>query len=253
MILPNVLIEVRRLNPNWLKIIAGAITIVGVTIGAVRLISPPFGEQPSYQIASTPSTSSLEKVSVAPSTRLENTLEGKVAVAPKSAEKKPNAAIAPTAPNASQPVQTSNQGLNQDLRFESKISIKTDKVAIIPEVTNNSTSSDRQRAVVNSPSITDGMTAGSTASQSGRLQLPNKDIPSPATIAAEASKSSPIEPSANLPLPSATSRSANTDILINIKVIQIQSELSSNITTDLVRYLQSPNPTCGTKIATGRS
>jgi hypothetical protein len=238
-ILPNVLIEVRRLNPNWLKIIAGAITIVGVTIGAVRLISPPFGEQPSYQIASTPSTSSLEKVSVAPSTRLENTLEGKVAVAPKSAEKKPNAAIAPTAPNASQPVQTSNQGLNQDLRFESKISIKTDKVAIIPEVTNNSTSSDRQRAVVNSPSITDGMTAGSTASQSGRLQLPNKDIPSPATIAAEASKSSPIEPSANLPLPSATSRSANTDILINIKVIQIQSELSSNITTDLVRYLQS--------------
>ena len=83
------------------------------------------------------------------------------------------------------------------------------------------------------------MTAGSTASQSGRLQLPNKDIPSPATIAAEAAKSSPIEPSANLPLPSATSRSANTDILINIKVIQIQSELSSNITTDLVRYLQS--------------
>ncbi len=50
-ILPDVVLEVRRITPNWLKIMAAAIAIIGVSIGAVRLVSR---DQPSLQIASTP-------------------------------------------------------------------------------------------------------------------------------------------------------------------------------------------------------
>jgi len=50
-ILPDLVLEVRRLSPNWLKIMAAAIALIGVSIGAVRLVSR---EQPSLQIASTP-------------------------------------------------------------------------------------------------------------------------------------------------------------------------------------------------------
>ena len=50
-ILPDVVLEVRRITPNWLKIMAAAIALIGVSIGAVRLVSR---DQPSLQIASTP-------------------------------------------------------------------------------------------------------------------------------------------------------------------------------------------------------
>jgi len=237
-ILPNVVLEVRRLNPNWLKVIAGAIAIVGVTIGAVRLIAPPFGEQPTYQIASTPAASSPEKVSVAPSERpSENT--AKTTDLPKSTNSLPNAAIAPAAPNTSQTPQDLNQDLNQDLRREAKTSVKTNKTAIAPAPSNNSTSSDRQRASANPPAIADGMITDSATSQSRRWELPNKDASSSPTIAAESSKPLPAAPSAKILLPSPTSRSANINTPINIKVSRIQSELSSDITTDLTNYLQS--------------
>ena len=237
-ILPNVVLEVRRLNPNWLKIMAGAIAIVGVTIGAVRLISPPFGEQPSYQIASTPAASSPEKVSVAPSERPSERTT-KTTDLPKSINSLPNAAIAPAAPNTFQTPQNQNQNqaLNQAPNREAKVSTETDKSA--PPPSNNSVSSDRQRAITNSPVIADGMTADRTTSQSIPLQLPNKDVISSPSIAAEAAKPSPAAPSAKISLPSATSRSANINTLINIKVLQIQSELPSDIPTDLVRYLQA--------------
>lgn len=237
-ILPNVVLEVRRLNPNWLKIMAGAIAIVGVTIGAVRLISPPFGEQPSYQIASTPAASSPEKVSVAPSERPSERTT-KTTDLPKSINSLPNAAIAPAAPNTFQTPQNQNpnQDLNQAPNREAKVSTETDKSA--PPPSNNSVSSDRQRAITNSPVIADGMTADRTTSQSIPLQLPNKDVISSPSIAAEAAKPSPAAPSAKISLPSATSRSANINTLINIKVLQIQSELPSDIPTDLVRYLQA--------------
>lgn len=237
-ILPNVVLEVRRLNPNWLKIMAGAIAIVGVTIGAVRLISPPFGEQPSYQIASTPAASSPEKVSVAPSERPSERTT-KTTDLPKSINSLPNAAIAPAAPNTFQTPQNQNpnQDLNQAPNREAKVSTETDKSA--PPPSNNSVSSNRQRTIANSPTIADGMTADRTTSQSRPLELPNKDVTSSPSIAAEAAKPSPAAPSAKISLPSATSRSANINTLINIKVLQIQSELPSDIPTDLVRYLQA--------------
>ncbi|MDX2256711.1 MAG: DUF4335 domain-containing protein [Pseudanabaenaceae cyanobacterium bins.39] len=50
-ILPELIIEVRPLNLNWLKLVAAAIAILGASIGAIHLGSR---EQPSLQIASTP-------------------------------------------------------------------------------------------------------------------------------------------------------------------------------------------------------
>ncbi len=218
-ILPNLVLEVRRLNPNWLKIIAGAIAIMGVSIGAIRLISFPFGEQPSYQIASTPAD--VEKASIPPAARSEDKSEdssknmAKTAASPKSANQinptnsnvakaKPNAAIAPMPSQA----QKDN---NRDLKNPEKI----DKVAIASEP-NISKSSNRQRIADNLP----------------------KDASQSAPVIAELSKPSPSAPSAKLSIPSATSRAANDNIATNIKILQIQSELPSDITTALVRYIQ---------------
>ena len=62
-ILPNVVLEVRRLNPNWLKILAGAIAIIGISIGTIRLISR---EQPNYQLASSPTSASPKSTTLTP-------------------------------------------------------------------------------------------------------------------------------------------------------------------------------------------
>jgi hypothetical protein len=232
-ILPNVVLEARRLYPDWLKIVAGAIAIVGVSVGAIRLVSFPSSEQPSYQIAVTPDAS--EKASIPPAASSEDKSENisKIAPSPKSAnpinpinpsfsKAKPNAAIAPI---PSQP-QTDR---------DRKPLEKTDKVAIAPEP-NISESSNRQRVADNLPSAFGDPTAASPTIQSRRLEIPseipNKDASQPATVTTESL------PSAKPPIPSASSRAANDNIATNIKVLQIQSELSSDITTALVRYIQ---------------
>jgi hypothetical protein len=256
-ILPNLVLEVRRLNPNWLKVIAGAIAIVGVSIGAIRLISPPFGDQPSYQLASTPTTSDSEKVAIYPSSSSKDTSESQSgatasskpsnqanttnpSINPYSSAAKPNAAIAPTAPPSQ-----SQQGLNRD----SKPTERVDKVAIAPNapiIENEpriSKSITRQREIDNSPA------RSGAATESRRLESPNTDaLSQPSKVMAELSKPSPSAPSAKSPIPSAASRAANENIGAttntgNLKVLQIQSELPSDVTTALVRYIQSQSIT----------
>lgn len=245
-ILPNVVLEVRRLNPNWLKIIAGAIAIAGVSIGAIRLISPPFGEQPNYQIASSPNASSPEQAAVPPTASSDNKLDKsankvankaasdlKIAASPKSINPStPNAAIAPAAPSNSQ----SAQDKNRDLKARER----TDKVAIAPEPINQPSGKIdryRQGATTSSSAGADGMTVGKASPQLSRSET--KDA-SPPIISAESAKPAPSAPSQKTSIPSAISRAANADIVtVNIKVLQLQSELPSDITTDLVRYLQA--------------
>jgi hypothetical protein len=253
-ILPNLVLEVRRLSPNWLKVMAGAITIVGISIGTVRLI---FREQPSYQIASTPAASSPDKASIPPLASLEDKSASnntKIAPPPKSANQ-PTPSIADARPNPSVSIPPRSA---QDPNREAKIRGRMDKVAIAPEPSNNpignsstgnnstgnnstgNTSSDRLRASDNPPSISDGVTANSSPipRQSTRLESPTKDAPQSPTVTAESSK----------PSPAAASRSANVDNAItnNIKVIQIQSELPSYITTALVGYIQTKSITTTT-------
>ncbi|PZO41710.1 MAG: hypothetical protein DCF19_09130 [Pseudanabaena frigida] len=246
-ILPNVVLEVRRLSPNWLKIVAGTIAIVGVSIGTLRLISPPFSEQPSYQIASTPSSTAPEKDAASPSASADKKPDSKPESTSKIAASKstnqspnnqlPNSAIA-TAPSQS-PAMADR---------EAKVRERMDKVAAAPEPqTSNSfgnLSGDRQRATENKPSMSDGITAGSTSStQSRRLEAPSKDskdASAPATVISEAAKPSPSTPSsAKIAMPSAISRNDNADVVTTIKVLQVKSELPSDITTDLVRYIQN--------------
>ncbi|WP_271252326.1 after-VIT domain-containing protein [Pseudanabaena sp. Chao 1811] len=237
-ILPNVVLEVRRLNLNWLKVIAGAIAIVGVSIGAIRLIYPPLGEQPTFQVASSPNASSPEQAaapSVASSNnkldKSANKVESdlKVATSPQTINPStPNAAIAPKSPNISQP---------KDTASESKIRERTDKVAINTPTGN--VYSYRQNPPTSSPSIADGVTTGRMSPQLRRSEQPNKDISS-SSISAESAKPAPSAPSQKISIPSTVSRAANADIgsTTNIKVLQLQSELPSDITTNLVRYVQ---------------
>ncbi len=243
-ILPNLVLEVRRLNPNWLKVAAGAIAIVGVSLGTIRLISPPFGEQPSFQIASTPAASSGDTAVTAPSASSGNKLEtseksSKVAPS-KPLSQNPNAATAPAAKLPSTSVQENRDAKGID---------KMDKVAIAPEMQTpkpiGNLNSDRQRVAGNNPSMSDGITANSSQ-PSRRLDSPSKDASS-ATINAEIAKPSPSAPSAKIAVPSA-SRAANADIATttSVKVIQIQSELPTDITNNLVRYIADQRITTST-------
>ncbi len=255
-ILPNLVLEVRRLNPNWLKIVAGAIAIVGVSIGTIRLISPPFGEQPSYQIASTPSASDPEKASI-PSVSSDNNVENraKVDASPKStnpitlgskpslSEEKSNVAKAPAAASLSQ----SPQNINRDRKDLEQ----PNKVAITPESgVADSINSNSQRATDNIPSITGAIKPSSPATRPRQIESPKIDNSSqPTTIVGESAPSS-TSPSEPLSIPSTesrvTSNNAITNIKVNIKVLQIQSELPSDITSALVRYIQSQQITTST-------
>ena len=237
-ILPNVVLEVRRLNPNWLKILAGAIAIIGISIGTIRLISR---EQPNYQLASSPTTSSPERAYIPRSPSSENKSESKTEPNSKITaspvpetlpEIKPEQQISPT-PSRSAP------SINQE---------RTDKVAIAPEsnsIPADNLNSDRQRAINNAPAVSDGITTSSNSSPSSRrLETAGKDSSQPAPMIAEASKPSPSSSSAKIAMPSAVSGAPNAEIatttnISNIKVLQIQSELPSEITTSLVRYIQT--------------
>ncbi len=245
-ILPNVLLEVRRLNLNWLKIMAGAIAIVGVSIGAIRLISPPFGEQPSYQIAITPSAAPPEQAAP-PAVSSDNKLDkpentSKIATSSKSANPEtPNSAIAP-APNPPKPA--------QKITPVAKPRERTDKVAIAPEAMNSPVGNVeryRQDSTASSSVTNDGITAAKTAPQR-RLDLPNQDTLQ-APVSVENAKPA-HSPSTNSSVPAAESRVANsniaTDANSNINTLQIKSEVPSDITTDLVRYLQSQRITIQT-------
>ena len=249
-ILPNVVLEVRRLNPNWLKIIAGAIAIIGISIGTIRLISR---EQPNYQLASSPTSASPKSTTLtperayiprSPSSESRAETNSKITASP-IPEIKPEQQISPT-PSQSPP------SINPE---------RTDKVAIAPESNSISTdnlNSDRQRATNNAPAVSDGITAGrdsfgnsstNSPQSSRRLETAGKDSSQPAPSIAEASKPSPSSSSAKIALPSAVLRVPNAEIATttNIKVLQIQSELPSDITTSLVRYIQTQHVTTSVK------
>jgi hypothetical protein len=222
----------------------------------IRLISPPFGEQPSYQIASTPNASDPEKAAI-PSVGLDNTLEGsaKQDASPKSTnpiissskpslpEEKNNVAKAPSASSNSQ----SPQAINRDLNRDRKDREQTNKVAIAPE-SGVADSMNSQRATDTLP-ITGAIKPSSPTTRPRQLEAPGKDRLSPSTTFLESAPSSaaPPEPSISLP----DSRAANdnlaqTNIKVNIKVLQIQSELPSDITSALVRYIQTQQITTST-------
>ncbi|ELS32204.1 MULTISPECIES: DUF4335 domain-containing protein [Pseudanabaena] len=245
-ILPNLVLEVRRFHPNWLKIMAGAIAIVGVSIGTIRLISSPFGEQRGYQIAAT-ATSQPERVA----TTIPEDKSSNAAKSPSSPI--PSHSSTPSQPSASGALpkvevpsatlkDTNRQDINrQDNNRDSKSLESMDKVAIAPEPNISGTvgsdaASNRQR-IDNRPS-----TLGSSAKIAPREQPRRLEVPNQAGLdsAAEISKPSSAAP---MPLPSisAASRAANENTIAttNIKVLQIQSELPSDITTAFVRYIQS--------------
>jgi hypothetical protein len=246
-ILPNVVLEVRRLSPNWLKLIAAAIAIMGVSFGAIRLISPRFGDQPAFQVASTPNSlppeaanppavtnsqpeSAKDSAKIAGSAKNSDTLRSPNTSTNTqnnlpSAASRPNGAIAPNAPSASNPSKSRN-----DIREERKVA--QDRVAIAPAPTSGSTDSKANEQFRSNAGVDSGITLeNSPAAQPAKpSESPNKD--QAATTIAESSPPSPAASSAKI-APSATRTS-----LTSIKVLQIQSDLSSDITNDLVKYLQ---------------
>lgn len=237
-ILPNLVLEVRHLHPNWLKIVAGAIAIAGVSIGTIRLVSSPFGEQPSYQIASTPAAIDPEKVSIIPSAPPAATSQDQAA-SPLKPDLNPSQSAASPNAAASSPSQ-SPQAINRDRHNLER----SEKVAIAPEPSvssNISKSSNRQRMEDNLGSIV-GKTEASPSEPTRRLEPPNIDtLSQPAPITTEAAKQAPSAPSAKLTSPATTAPAdyENKVAVTNIKVLQIQSELPSDITASLVSYIQT--------------
>ncbi|MEE3716038.1 DUF4335 domain-containing protein [Tumidithrix elongata RA019] len=122
-ILPSLELEVRRVTPAWLKIVAVAIASVGVTLGGLRLLTP---QSPSLQIASTPNSNVGSSSEQATSPQARSGV-GSAKTSPnqgldKDPSKAPNGNVAmqPSQPNLSQPnsnktaplpsVQTPSQG-----------------------------------------------------------------------------------------------------------------------------------------------
>lgn len=237
-ILPNLVLEVRRLHPNWLKIVAGAIAIAGVSIGTIRLVSSPFGEQPNYQIASTPAAADPEKVSIIPSAPPAATSQDQAASPLKPDLNPSQSAASPNTAASSRP--QSPQAINRDRHNLER----SEKVAIAPEPSvssNISKSSNRQGMEDNLGSIV-GKTEASQSEPTRRLEPPNIDtLSQPAPITAEAAKQAPSAPPAKLTSPATTAPADydNKVVVTNIKVLQIQSELPSDITASLVSYIQS--------------
>ena len=225
-ILPNLILEVRRFNLNWFKVITSAIAIVGVSIGTIHLVTSPFGEQPSYQIASTPAASDPEKAVTPPQDSARSNSSLPSASLPKSnpsvPESKPNAAIAPI---PSQPDQN---------RADNKLE-KIDKVAIAPQGSITAKSSDRQPIADNLPALSSGTTA-----QPRRSEIPQKDAFSQFPVVAVI-KPQPAAPSAaKIAIPESSSPVASENIATSkLKVVQIQSELPTDVTSSLIQYLQS--------------
>ncbi len=218
-ILPNVVLEVRRLSPNWLKFMARAIAIVGLSIGTIRLISR---EQPSYQIASSPTITSSEKASIPPSAIADSKAGSSSKAIPIDPEAKSNVIIPPL-PNQNQ--------ANQN---------QVDKIAIAPEpakpesINKPPGYASRDRAIDKLPTAADSETSGSLKpSQSSRLEVPTQS-PTQSPNKDATQESSPAAPSTKVATPSSRAAIAK----INIKVLQIQSELPSDITTSLVDYIQ---------------
>lgn len=244
-ILPNLVLEVRRLHPNWLKIVAGAIAIVGVSIGTIRLISPPFGEQPSYQIASTPAASDPEKASTIPSvppaavSKDQEASRTKVDSAPKSVNpinSKPNLSVSAARPNNADSASPSSSPSNIDRNYNNLE--KPEKVAIVPESSIDNSSNNRQSAMSNLPAAVNAKPA-MPATQPRRLE-PKDNFSTTITVTGEAVPS-PSEPSTKLSVPLENSNVINDNNIAtsSIKVLQIQSELPSDLTASLVRYIQA--------------
>jgi Domain of unknown function (DUF4335) len=248
-ILPNLVLEVRRLHPNWLKIVAGAIAIVGVSIGTVRLISSPFGEQPSYQVASTPSASDPEKASTIPSappaatSKDQDTSRAKVGAESKSVSPinpQPNLSTSAARPNAIDPASPSASTPNIDRIDRNYNNLeRSEKVAIVPESSRATSSNNRQREIDNLPAAP--AKPASPMTQPSRLEPPNKDNLSQTTTVTGEIAPSPSEPSTKLSVPSENSNviNDNNSATSSIKVLQIQSELPSDLTASLVRYIQA--------------
>ena len=229
-ILPNVVLEVRHLSPNWLKLMASAIAIIGISIGTIRLISR---EQPSYQIASSPTIASSEKASKQPAAIADSKAGSSSQAIPIDPEAKSNVIIPPL-PNQNQ--------ANQN---------QVDKIAIAPEpakpesIDKPTGYSNRDRAIDKLPTAIDklptinpvAISGSPKPSQSSRLEVPNQFPNQSPNKDADQAESSSTAPSAKVVAPS--SREATANNKINIKVLQIQSELPSDITTSLVDYIQS--------------
>ena len=234
-ILPNVVLEVRHPSPNWLKLMASAIAIIGISIGTIRLISR---EQPSYQIASSPTVASSEKASKQPAAIADSKAGSSSKAIPIDPEAKSNVIIPPL-PNQNQ--------ANQNQANQNQV----DKIAIAPEpakpesIDKPTGYSNRDRAIDKLPTAIDklptinpvAISGSPKPSQSSRLEVPNQSPNQSPNENADQAESSSAAPSAKVAAPSSRAATANNEI--NIKVLQIQSELPSDITTSLVDYIQS--------------
>jgi len=262
-ILPSLVLEVRRLSPNWLKVVAGAIAIFGLSIGAIRLVSR---EQPSWQIAGTPTASEqpLQPLeSIPPVAVLEPNIDAKSEskseskIAPKAEVKtgkqemspsaaQPNFAITPVTPAAPTPyLLEQSPSAPQDFNAKNNAAQNNQVAITTPDLSRGRESVADSSAL---PSVATSATKPrpSSSSSSSRVgAIADDKLQMDRAIALESAPSAPaaIAPPARMASPSLLGASGNAPnnqeaLTTNIKVLQIQSELPNEVNTALVNYLQ---------------
>lgn len=228
-ILPDLVLEVRRITPNWLKIMAAAIALIGVTIGAVRLVSR---DQPSLQIATTPNPLPPE---IAPPTlgnRQEDAKRSPQALPASPAAKAPApqppaAAAKPVTPEIAPPLPQSEVIAPKSSMPESY----GDRP--MPAPPNLPIGAIRQEDSMSKPSAPQNISP-STLANGQAVDNAN----SPSVAIPEASDSLPNIASSRSARPSATLPSATLPDA-KLRIANVQSQLPETVQTDLVKYISN--------------
>ncbi|OIP79165.1 MAG: hypothetical protein AUK48_00280 [Oscillatoriales cyanobacterium CG2_30_44_21] len=237
-ILPHIVLEVRRISPNWLKIAASMLAIAGVSFGAIRLVSR---DQASYQVSQPTSVSAPEITALAPSPQVQEKKQERL-------------------PQTSAPIpKVDNQAADNPSGNVSEVPIR-DGEKIAPEVKGQTTSPARKEAIAIAPPMSPSASKPSIVRQrtndspsfkapaAATLETPNSaDTVSPESAPTESAKrseeSSLMRSSKPATTPSTpigeSSNGVTTSKLASIKLIEVKSSLPNQVYADLVRYIQS--------------
>ena len=246
-ILPTIVLEVRRISPSWLKIAASMLAIIGVSFGAIRLISR---DQASYQIAQPTSVLSPEITALSPS--------------PQKTESIPSTSSQPVAPASPKTTSPSNDRNVREIPSQ-------DSEAIAPESKPRVRDQDQNDITAIAPQISQPASEPNIVRQrtsdnsnfakppaAATLEAPSPETGSPSigrseSVPTEQSTASKLAIEAPAMRSSAPVNRANngantdTDKLASIKILNVKSTLPTQVYTDLARYVQYQKITSSAK------
>ncbi|PZU93023.1 MAG: hypothetical protein DCE90_17225 [Pseudanabaena sp.] len=236
-ILPSIVLEVRRISPNWLKIAASILAIAGVSFGAIRLVSR---DQTSYQIAQPTSVSAPEITALSPSPQIQEKIPPTSLSSPPASPKANAQAGGSPSANVSEVPSPEGEKNIPEAKQQAGEQARKEVIAIAPQMSQPPSKPSTLRQRANDSNNLDAPAAAT-------LEAPSQEAGNPEPAPAESAKLSPASPSMRSSAPAAipsapigesTSGSISSKFA-SIKPIEVKSSLPSQVFTDLTEYIQS--------------